>query len=520
MLTGTAVYGTVRTVVWEDGGGDPASYPIAKGNKMKFFSILFLLMIAGNIHAAGIDCGKTKSAIEKTICGDDELLKLDETLDEAYRQALRLTGGIRKSQRQWLKYERNVCKSVDCIKSAYETRIQELGLSHYGIAIFRNTPLSEVTSKPSKLEVTGPNDTPIQTQIKAQKSAGHSPNNTPIVKYSAPLVLSGKVSILAGKAGLTGAKDGFGANARFRNPFGITTDGTNLYVSETANQTIRKIEITTGKVTTLAGKPGKRGAADGIGRAARFNFPYGIATDGNNLYVADSGNSTIRKIVIATRKVTTLAGAPGKSGYSDRVGMAAQFTSPQDITIVGNNLYVTDRLVDTIRKIDVSTGEVTTFAGKARTWGFTDGIGSAARFGLPEGITTDGSNLYVAESYNNTIRKLVISTGKVTTLAGPDNATCVRGRNGCPGGSGTNKDDGFGTTARFNYPGYITNDGTNLYVTDSDRVIRKIVIATGKVTTLSTASNESSFVTIRGITNDGTSLYVTDVARHIIIRIQ
>jgi len=490
---------------------------------MKIYNLilatLFLLMIASNIYAANIDCGKTKTAIEKTICDDDELLKLDESLDEAYRQALKLKRGIRKSQRQWLKYERNICHSIDCIKIAYETRIQELSLSHYGIVIYRNTPTAEITSKPSKPEITEPNETPIQTQIKTQKPTINSPYNTPIVKFSAPLTPSGKISVFAGKTGLTGSTDGFGTKARFNNPFGVTTDGTNLYVSETTNQTIRKIEIATGKVTTIAGKPGKKGAVDGIGSAARFNFPHGIATDGKNLYVADFGNGTIRKVVIATRKVTTLAGTHGNGGYSDRVGMATQFSSPQEITIVANNLYVTD--ADTIRKIDVTTGEVTTFAGKRNACGFTDSIASTARFCLPEGITTDGLNLYVADWFNNTVRKIEIATGKVTTLAGPDNATCVRdGRRGkCPGGSGTDRDDGSGTTARFNFPNYITCDGTNLYLTEGDRVIRKIVISTGEVTTLSTTSKEPILV-IGGIANDGTSLYFTDVGRHTILRIQ
>ncbi len=141
--------------------------------------ILILLMGARNIYAASIDCGKTKSAIEKTICDNDEILKLDETLDKAYQKALERTDikrGVRKSQRQWLKYERNICQTVDCLKVAYKSRIQELGLSSYGIVIFRNTPFlntppSDVTSKPSKPEVTEPNDTPIQTQIKAPNSA-------------------------------------------------------------------------------------------------------------------------------------------------------------------------------------------------------------------------------------------------------------------------------------------------------------------------------------------------------------
>jgi uncharacterized protein len=484
----------------------------------------FLLIIAGNIDAASFDCGKAASEIEKLICGDDELSKLDESLNKAYLEALKRTikKQIIKSQRQWLKNERNACQNAECIKKAYETRIWELGLSSYGIVISippnRSTSSSKAPPKVSKSQAIEPPDEAIQTKTEQQhESATDSVNNTPVVKNLRNLIITGKVSTLAGRTSMTGSKNGFGSRARFNNPFGITTDGTNLYVSETTNHTIRKIVIATGKVSTLAGRTGKRGYTDGVGRAARFEFPYGMATDGTNLYVAD--NDAIRKVVIATGKVTTLAGTPGAPGSADGIGTSAQFSFPFGITIVGKNLYVTDHFNYTIRKIVIATGEVTTLAGTAKAWGFTDGKGLVARFNMPAGITTDGTNLYVADSMNNTIRKIVIATSEVTTLAGSDNATCARdGWHGrCPGGS----NDGLGATARLNDPTYITTDGTSLYVTEHHRVVRKIVIATGEVTTLSGTARESgSTVGIMGITNDGTSLYVTDVMGHTIIKIQ
>ena len=136
------------------------------------------------------------------------------------------------------------------------------------------------------------------------------------------LRLTGRTSTLARTASTFvsgGFTDGTGAAARFFWPEGITTDGMNLYVCDTYNNTIRKIVIATGAVTTLAGTAGggpfdsmgSIGAADGLGAAASFNMPEGITTDGTNLYVTDSGNDTIRKIVIATGAVTTLAGTVG-----------------------------------------------------------------------------------------------------------------------------------------------------------------------------------------------------------------
>lgn len=503
----------------------------AKKRRSCFGVLISVFVIPLVLFAAILGCVTASSKIDEIIRSNEELSRLDKTLNNSYLQALNQADIKEKtieSQSQWITNERNVCQSVECIKNAYETRIQELAFSSsYGIVIFRdpnrNTPSPKDTAKVSKSEEAEPHDKLIQTQTKKSASAIDSSKHTPIVNKLRSLLLTGMVSTLAGEAGVAGSTNGLGAKARFNHPFGITTDGSNLYVSEITNQTIRKIKISTGEVTTLAGEFGKRGATDGIGRSARFNFPYGMATDGINLYVADSQNSAIRKVVIATGKVTTLAGTPGRGGTSDGIGMAAQFSSPQDVTIVGNNLYVVDRPVNTIRKITISTGEVTTVAGEAKAWGFTDGIGTAARFCLPESITTDGTNLYVADWFNNTIRKIAIETGEVTTLAGPDNATCaLHNRNGkCLGGSNNASDDGLGAAARFNYPGYITCDGKNLYVMEGGRNIRKIVIATGKVSTLSNILiGLGSTAVIKGITNDGISLYATDINGHTIIKIQ
>jgi sugar lactone lactonase YvrE len=320
----------------------------------------------------------------------------------------------------------------------------------------------------------------------------------------------------AGSAGSSGSADGIGPTARFYYPDGITTDGTNLYVADSGNNTIRKIVIATGAVTTLAGSATDySGSADGIGAAARFYSPYGITTDGVNLYVADSYNHTIRKIVIATSAVTTLAGSAETPGFDDGIGPAARFNEPDGITTDGTNLYVADSGNDTIRKIVIATGAVTTLAGSAETPGFDDGIGPAARFRYPGGITTDGTNLYVADSGNDTIRKIVIATGAVTTLAG--SATDDSG-----------SADGIGEAARFYFPYGITTDGTNLYVSDmGNNTIRKIVIATSAVTTLAGSATGYSgsadgigpaarFYDPNGVTTDGMSLYVVDCSNHTI----
>jgi sugar lactone lactonase YvrE len=148
------------------------------------------------------------------------------------------------------------------------------------------------------------------------------------------------------------------------------------------------------------------GAADGTGAAASFNRPQGITSDGLNLYVVDSGSDTIRQIVIATGVVSTLAGTAGTAGAADGTGTAASFNYPRGITADGINLYVADTYNHTIRQIVIATGVVSTLAGTAGVFGLADGVGTTALFSSPQGITSDGSSLYVVDSGNNIIRKI------------------------------------------------------------------------------------------------------------------
>ncbi len=327
------------------------------------------------------------------------------------------------------------------------------------------------------------------------------------------VISTGTVTTIAGRIGTAGSLDGMGVSASFNGPDGITSDGTNLYVTDERNNAIRKIGISSGMVTTIAGAAGSSGSADGIGSAAGFNNPRGITTDGKNLYVVDSGNGTIRKILISTGAVTTIAGTPGTSGSADGVGAAARFNSPWGITTDGTNLFVADEHNNTIRKIEISTGTVTTIAGTVNISGFADGIGSAALFNLPVGVTTDGTNLYVTDEKNCTIRKIEISTGTVTTIAG------------AAGSSGDT--DGVGTAARFQSPWGIGLVGANLYVADSGNdTIREIEIPNGTVTTLAGSAGAADgtgmaarFRNPSGMTTDGTYIYVTDSYNHLIRRI-
>ena len=164
-------------------------------------------------------------------------------------------------------------------------------------------------------------------------------------------------------------------------------------------------------VTTFAGPPvGTTTRATSLvvdnatGTDARFYYPSKITTDGTNLYVAEYLGNRIRKIVIATADVTTLAGS-GESATTDGTGTDAAFKAPFGITTDGTNLYVAEFTGNKIRKIVIATGVVTTLAGSG-TANTTDGTGTDANFYNPSGITTDGTSLYVAGYTSNKIRKI------------------------------------------------------------------------------------------------------------------
>jgi serine/threonine protein kinase len=224
---------------------------------------------------------------------------------------------------------------------------------------------------------------------------------------------NGVVSTLAGLAGNPGSKDGIGTNAGFRNPWAVAVDGAgNVFVADMSNDTIRKI-TPAGVVTTLAGQAGMTGSVDGFGSQARFNAPYGVATDNaGNIYVSDSANDVIRKIT-PSGAVSTLAGLPGYAGSADGNGNDARFWNPQGLAVDDKgNIYVADTGNNMVRKI-TSMGVVTTLAGLAGTSGTTDGIGKDARFNSPGGVAVDNAgNVYVADVNNHSVRKMTFSASE------------------------------------------------------------------------------------------------------------
>jgi sugar lactone lactonase YvrE len=224
-------------------------------------------------------------------------------------------------------------------------------------------------------------------------------------------------SNVAGHISGLGHLDATGTNARFSSPSGVATDGAgNIYVADTANHIIRKI-TTSGTVTTIAGTAGVTGTLDGIGAAAEFDAPAGVAATSNGIvYVADTGNDTIRRIS-PDGTVTTIAGTPRVSGTTD--GFTALFNAPDALAVDAHGaVFVADTLNNTIRKVTYD-GDVSTVAGLPRTTGTANGVGASARFYHPSGIAfdTSGSRFLIADTQNDTIRELRYD-GSVSTFAG------------------------------------------------------------------------------------------------------
>jgi len=239
---------------------------------------------------------------------------------------------------------------------------------------------------------------------------------------------AGAVTTLAGLPGQSWvSKDGVGSAAWFANLAGLAVDRLgNVYVADWVpayGGAVRKI-TPAGSVTTLAGVADQQGSTDGTGSLARFFAPRGIAVDRDgNLYVADTHNCTIRKVT-AAGLVTTLAGSAGQIGSTDGLGSAARFYTPRGVAVDAlGTIYVADTYNCTIRTI-TPAGLVTTLAGQAGQCSAVDGQGTSSRFGYPTAVEVDDAgNVYVADhdgkndARRHLIRK-VTPTGMVTTVAG------------------------------------------------------------------------------------------------------
>lgn len=304
--------------------------------------------------------------------------------------------------------------------------------------------------------LSGPQDVALDTfgNVYIADAAGHR-----IRKITAT---TGVINTIAGTGAVGYTGDGGTAlSARFSSPIGIAVDNAgNIYLSDVGNHCIRKITASTGIISTVAGTgiagyTGDGGAAN----AARLYSPYDITVDGaGNLYIADVSNNCIRKVTASTGFISTVAGT-SVAGFSGDGGVAtaAKLYQPFSVSIdASDNLYIADASNNRIRKVNASTGIISTIAGTGIAGSGGDGgAATSAQFNKPYSISLDNSgNIYVSDFNNNKIRKITVSTGTISTIAG----TGVFGYSG---------DGGAATAAQLANPkGIFVDKFNNVFIAD------------------------------------------------------
>jgi cysteine-rich repeat protein len=286
--------------------------------------------------------------------------------------------------------------------------------------------------------------------------------------------LTNTTSLFAGTPGTGGLVDGIGPAALFSGPATMTADATHIWLAAATSNVIRRIEIATADVVTVAGdaaagSPGN--VDDPIGLNARFSGPDAITTDGVTVWIADGANRVIRAMSASPpHAVTTVAGS-GVAAHVDGIGVAASFDGLRGLTYHAGFVYLLDANAATLRRFDPMTGEVLTLAGQPYVRGTTDGVGAAALFNSPRYMTSDGSGmLYVADTNGATIRSYNTVTGFVGTFAGSGTAGYV---------------DGVGTAALVHRPRGMTSDGSSIYwVEFNQHAVRQGILTTADVSTL------------------------------------
>lgn len=317
--------------------------------------------------------------------------------------------------------------------------------------------------------------------------------------------------------------------ARFNGPNMITADSNFVYLADSANAVIRKIDKSNGTTTILAGGNSGGGTVcpgtvttncrDGVGTAAEFNGIVGLTNDGNNLFVLESSGRRIRKVNLATSVVSTFAGSGNAAAADNTSGILASFNNPSWISLFNGNLYVVDRGNCTIRVINPITTAVSTLAGGPTLCSFAnDPVGINARFVSPIAVVGLGSYLYVTDigvGGGHKVRRIALAgTNPVDTIAGDGVQAST---------------DGIGTLAQFNDPHGLTTDGTNLFISEwSGHKIRHLNLTTNRVTTLvGSGSGYSDNAGGNGLLNfpgyllsDGQNIYIADTGNHSLRRIE
>ena len=292
---------------------------------------------------------------------------------------------------------------------------------------------------------------------------------------------TGVITTVAGTGTLGFSGDGgVATSAQLFSPSGVAVDGVgDVYIADQYNDCVRRVDVTTGVITTVAGHGHVIGFSGdgGAATSALLAFPAGVAVDGlGDLYIADSGNGNIRRVDVTTGIITTVAGN-GIHGFSGDGGPAtsAQLDQPTGLVVDGlGDLYIADSGNGSIRRVDATTGIITTVAGTG-ILGFSGdgGAATSAKLDEPWSVAVDGrGDLYIAETQYERIRR-VDATGVITTVAG--NGTKVFSGDG----------GGATCAQFHDPSGVAVDGRGDLYIADAaNRTIRRVDVTTGVITTV------------------------------------
>jgi len=271
---------------------------------------------------------------------------------------------------------------------------------------------------------------------------------------------TGIITTIAGTGAFGfGGDGGLATAAEFRSPNGLVFDAAgNLFIADSSNNKIRRVDAATGIITTVAGTGAGGFSGDGgLATAAELNLPRGLAIDAaGNLFIADIFNNRVRRVDAATGLITTMAGT-GAGGFSGDGGLAtaAELDFPEGLAIdAAGNLFIADSANNRIRRVDAATGIITTVA--------------AAELNSPKGLAVDAAgDLFIADSTNNRIRRVDTATGFITTVAG----TVAGNVAGSFGGDGD-----LATAAKLNFPQGLAMDAAGNLFISTTTVVRQVTL--------------------------------------------
>lgn len=283
---------------------------------------------------------------------------------------------------------------------------------------------------------------------------------------------SGSIVTIAGDGGSAYSGEGVDAiTVSLDNPEGLALDGTVLYIADTGRHRVRKVDLATGLVTTFAGTSGTAGYTGngGLATSATLSSPSSLAVDNNYVYICDRDNNCVRLVAKATNVITTYVGmGPASAGFNGDGGLLAStwLNAPEAIALDSNdkNLYIADTMNNRIRKIVIADSEISTIAGNGTAGYVADGVlATSAPLNHPRGVGIRLSNkfVYIGDTDNHRVRVVDPSTGFIATVAGT----------GSPGYSG----EGNPLAAMLSSPTRVAVDNTAVYISDTgNHRVRKL----------------------------------------------